>query len=199
MYWEVLSEEDQMKYRQLQCLIDPLLLRTTRQQLPVKFQIIIQQIQEYVVRHDEDDWKRNLVCGIIWLADAVAISTRQLCKLIRKCKTSINFGFQSIGYVTVAMNPKYASVLMHTLPVFARGSSQIRQWTIRGKQMNLLEQANCEKRIGVDFLNGLKFESPGMLNGVELLSGMNERNEFMFCDDGDDSVDFAFRDYDPSI
>jgi hypothetical protein len=211
MYWTVLSDEDQTKYRQLQRSIDPLLLRTTRHQLPAKFQIMIHQIQQYVVQHNDDDWKRNLVCGIIWLDDAIAICTKQLSKLMKKCKSSINFGFQSLGYVTVTMTSEHASVLMQTLPVFACGSGEIRQWTVRAKQMNWFEKGNCEKKYGIDCrvdcgINcgmgcGVEriSESHEMMETIESLSGMNGTDEFMFRDDGNDSTEFQFHDFDFSI
>jgi hypothetical protein len=130
-YWNMLNDDDKKQYRQLRKLIDPLSLRTTRDQLPVKFQIVLSEIQRYSIRSNGDDWRRCVACGIVWLDDALAISTRQLRALIGKCKSSINAGFQSLGYVPSPMSSYHASQLMGFLPFLPQNSSDFRQWTIR--------------------------------------------------------------------
>jgi hypothetical protein len=97
-YWGALTEEDKQAYRHLRKQIDPLSIRTTCEQSAPKFRIVLAKIQEYAIRHDQSDWARCLVCGVIWLSrGCLAISTRQLCKLVHRCKSSFNFCFQSLG------------------------------------------------------------------------------------------------------
>jgi hypothetical protein len=131
--FEILSEEDKCKYCQLRKMIHPLTVRTTRDQLAIKFYVMVGQIQQYSVRNDADDWKRCLVCGVVWLDGAIAISTRQLRMLIGKCKSSINAGFQSLGYTTVPMTSQYASHLTSFFPFFVQNGNEVRQWTMRAR------------------------------------------------------------------
>jgi hypothetical protein len=91
-YWHVLSESDRKKYRELRLRIDLVSFRTIGAHSPLKLQIIITEIKHFAISHDGDDW-RCLVCGIVWLPDAVAVSTRQMSLLVAKSKASINAGF----------------------------------------------------------------------------------------------------------
>jgi hypothetical protein len=78
-----------------------------------------------------DDWKRCLVCGLVWLDRTVAISVQQMRRVIGKCKSSINDGFQRLGYSSVVMSDETKLSLMHLIPFLAYHSDEIRQWTIR--------------------------------------------------------------------
>jgi hypothetical protein len=130
-YLPLLTSDDKLGYESLREAIDPLTVRTTRALLGEKFQEIIGTIRDYAVRGDADDWKRCLVCGVAWLDDSLAISTRQLCKLIRKCKSSINSGLQAIGYETVLLSPEHATSLIRFFPFMRSRIDEMRQWTIR--------------------------------------------------------------------
>jgi hypothetical protein len=130
-YWTILGDEDKIKYHQLRKLLNPLSTRTSRSQLAVKFRVTIMKIQEYSIRNDADDWKRCLVCGVAWLDGSLALSTRQLCKLIGKCKSSINAGFQSIGYVMTPIASKHAAQLVQLFHCLAENATELRQWSIR--------------------------------------------------------------------
>jgi hypothetical protein len=86
-YWHILNQSDQIKYHQLQHTIDPVAFRAIHVHTSIKLPLILAQIKDFAIRHDDDDWKRCLVCGIVWLTDAVAVSTRQLSLLIGKSKS----------------------------------------------------------------------------------------------------------------
>jgi hypothetical protein len=130
-YWHLLSDLNQKEYRALQHRIDPLSFRTTRAQTPLKLHIIITQIHHFAIRHDSDDWKRCLVCGMVWLGDALAVSTRQMSFLVGRSKSSINSGFQALGYSSGNMSESHTLSLMKVFPFLVQNYSEIRQWTIR--------------------------------------------------------------------
>jgi hypothetical protein len=136
LHWDILSDDDKAEYRKLQRFIDPLSFRTTKDDLSVKFRILISHIQQYTTRNDHDDWKRQWVCGILCLDNAFAVSTQRLSMLVGKCKSSINCGFQSLGYESVSMSATVASALARTFPFFARDCREVRQWTVRAKQIH---------------------------------------------------------------
>jgi hypothetical protein len=125
--WTLLSNEDKFQYRQLCKVIEPLTFRTSRDQLSMKLQVIVNHIRNYSIRNDADDWKRCLICGIAWLDDATAISTRQPRFLIGKCKSSINSGFQSLGYSILPMSSEHASKLTAIFPFLAHHCGDVRQ------------------------------------------------------------------------
>jgi hypothetical protein len=128
-----LSKEDQDGYDQLRQLIDRFTARANRDVVATNFEKIINLIRSYAIREDGADESRCLACGLVWLNDnALAISTRQLSKLLRKCKSAINFGFQSLGYGTVSITAAHASRLAQMFPFMKDNSCEMRQWTIRG-------------------------------------------------------------------
>jgi hypothetical protein len=130
-HWSILTESDQAQYRQLQLLMEPLSIRTSRDQSSVKFQIILGHIKQFAIRCNRDDWKRCLVCGIIWLDRAVAISTKQLSMLIGKCKSAINAGFQALGYIGSSISPAHAIAIIDVFSHLECNWNEIRQWTVR--------------------------------------------------------------------
>jgi hypothetical protein len=130
-YWSTLTEDDKQGYMELQRTITPLGLRADKNQIGARFQIILSHVHCFAIRHDENDWKRCLVCGIAWLSRFIAISTRQFGRLIHKCRSSINAGFQGIGYGTVPTSPERAAVLIRFFPFLMSRCNEMRQWTIR--------------------------------------------------------------------
>jgi hypothetical protein len=137
----LLTPADQDGYLRLREGLHVLAVRIKRAQLATHFVEIVTRIREYCVRRDQDDWKRSLVCGLLWLSDdsesdpaqgAFALSTRQLCKLVGRCKSSVNAGFQSLGYVTTPISLAQTSAFLRALPFMRNSMEEMRQWTVRG-------------------------------------------------------------------
>jgi hypothetical protein len=140
-HWNLLTPEDQSDYLHLRQQLDAFTVRTSRDRVATQFKEIITKIVNYCLRNNEDDWKRFLVCGLVWLQPEVeidhhdgafALSTRQLCKLVQRCKSSINAGFQSIGYVTTSTSLAHTSAFLRIFPTMRNNMEEMRQWTIRG-------------------------------------------------------------------
>lgn len=131
-YWDDLSDKDKQGYVQLQTDISKHANRTLQKDLPVKFKRILDCTRMYINPGSNDCSKRSLVCGITWISDtAIAISTRQMSILIGKCKSSINSGFQSLGYLPVTTDLYYVEELMKVFPFMYDDCTKMRQWTIR--------------------------------------------------------------------
>jgi hypothetical protein len=128
-YWSVLDNCDQHTYLALRRQFGLLTARTSRSRLAATYRFIIQQLDAFVNQKDGDDWKRSLVCGIVWLEGAIAVSTRQLSLLIGRSKSSINAGLQTLGTIPASIDG--IGPLLRTCPVFLGACADIRQWTIR--------------------------------------------------------------------
>ena len=83
------------------------------------------------MRGDSEDRNRALVCGIYWLKDSIAINTRQLIKILSKCKSSINGSFQQLGYGTIPAGVDSCGELIKVFPEWNNNFSELRQWTVR--------------------------------------------------------------------
>jgi hypothetical protein len=139
--WDLLTLEDQSGYLQLRRELETYSIRTRRDLLAAQFETVVMRIWNYCARDDGNDSKRFLVCGMIWLPaeldndlpqGAFAVSTRQLCKLIKRCKSSANTAFQSLGYVAMPMSIGHTSAFLKVFPSMRSNLDEMRQWTIRG-------------------------------------------------------------------
>lgn len=130
-HFELLTDADKREYQKIRTEIQPYTIRTTKEKAALNFKYIMLRLGEFINRGEEDDWKRALVCGIAWLESAFAISTRQLQYLFGKCKSSINAGFQSIGYVAVQTSPQMVDDFISLFPFMIFNNIEVRQWTLR--------------------------------------------------------------------
>lgn len=131
MYWNLISEPDKVAYLSMRQALSSSACKHRRHHSNEINQEIVSTIHAFVMRGDGDDWKRALVCGIVWLNTAIAINTRQLRLLLSKCKSSINAMFHNIGYVTVPTTTDYAGALATFFPIIKDNFAEIRKWTIR--------------------------------------------------------------------
>lgn len=130
-YFDCLSHEEQQEYLSLRNSIAPLTTRTNKDQLNLKFQAIINKVQEWIHANPASIQRRALVCGIIRVGDDYIISTRQMTSLIGKCKSSVNSGFGAMGYKTGPVTDKYALELTSRFPFMKDDCNKMRQWTVR--------------------------------------------------------------------
>ena len=134
-YFQQLSYPDQEEYHKLKEKIHEIVERNGRSRFCKGFGEIVNKIKSYIVKGDQDDAKRSLVCGILWLDNdsQLALNTKELCFLIGKCKSTVNAGFQSLGYKTSPINPESAAKLAETFPFLKERFEFARKWTLRIK------------------------------------------------------------------
>ena len=130
-YWELLSEEDKAGYLNLKAGFSSNLNRRSKNSKFDNFEGILETIKIYAERGDGDDWRRCLVCGICWMDQSIAINTRQLRKLILKCKSSINGSLQKLGYATDTSHSESWKTLFPHIPILKDHFSELRKWTVR--------------------------------------------------------------------
>jgi hypothetical protein len=183
-YWFLLSDSDKAQYRKLQQLMDPLSIRTTRDQASVKFQIILSSIHRFAVRRDGDDWRRCLVCGMGFLHQAIAVNTRQMSALTGRCKSSINASFQELGYLSGIMSRQLMVALVHIFPNLARNCSETREWTIR--QLPPIVSASIRRPLPVVTLPDEPIDFVEDYTDV-----LMDADDLSVQDDDDDIVHFA--------
>lgn len=130
-YWNILSDSDKNGYISLRNEINVLNTKRIFRDRTGTFTKILQLIQKYAERKDEDDWKRFLVCGICWVDNGIAVNIRQLKILISKCKSSINGSLQKLGYLPSQLHVNTKLILFPLIPFLSKNYNELRQWTIR--------------------------------------------------------------------
>ncbi|EAY20471.1 hypothetical protein TVAG_110840 [Trichomonas vaginalis G3] len=132
-FWDYLSPRDKEEYLSLKSLLDESSTKRNRGHRMEAFDGILEAIHRYAERHDDDDWRRFLVCGVCWMDNMIAINTRQLRLLISKCKSSINGSFQKMGYTTSQSHTESRKFLFGKIPLLKGNFNELRQWTIRSR------------------------------------------------------------------
>jgi hypothetical protein len=131
----------------------------------------IKKIQNYAIRNDGDDWKRSLVCGLVWLAPhgdtpgAFATSTAQLCALLNKCKSSINICFQAMVYGVAPLSLSHASEFIKIAPGMRSCTAEMRAWTIRLRTP--ASASEKPEKPGKDEVDSLELLIPDLLKPLQ--------------------------------
>ena len=144
--WSMLNDQSKMEYLQLQKSINKVINQSGKSKFNQIFDEVTQLIEEYIKFDTSPNHPRSLVCGYLHIDNALAINTRNLMKLIGKCKSSINMGFQAIGYRVIETEAVHASSLMKNFPFMKSQITMTRQWTIRSKIANASKDKQCNIR-----------------------------------------------------
>lgn len=130
-YLKILVAQDQEEYFKLRSEVGSEKHRYQRFRRVDTFDSILLEIKKYCIRHDNDDWKRCLVCGICWLSGCLAVNVKQLSLLIQKSKSNINGVFSKLGYITDNKQANLRRDLIETLPILRGNHIEQKFWTIR--------------------------------------------------------------------
>lgn len=132
-FFDQLTTEDKQKYEHLRCNIQEAFNTAPRSsRLCEYFDVVVNHLKSYVVCGDRQaELRRALVCGIMWIDNVVALNTRQLAITIGKCKSSINSGFTTLGYVTIPPDAHTVTEITKAFPFMRSNFTQMRQWTVR--------------------------------------------------------------------
>lgn len=134
IYWDKLSDAERKEYNEMKKAISSPACKTRRSKSVETFADVLETIKAYVMRGDEGDMIRGIVCGMYWSKDGdLAINTRQLRTLLNKCKSSINGSLQSLGYVSPHSTADTPSTIIGIFPFWKDNFRELRQWTIRRK------------------------------------------------------------------
>lgn len=131
LFWELLNDIDRDTYIRIRSAFASPVCKHRRNNSTKINGEILNTVKSFVLRSDEDDWKRSLVCGICWMPDMIAINTRQLRLLLSKCKSSINALFVGLGYTTIPTSSDFAASLVKVFPNLKDNFAELRKWTPR--------------------------------------------------------------------
>jgi hypothetical protein len=130
-HFALLSADDAIAYNRLHCSFQQCIRKSARGERVAEFQHHLDQIRAFIQRTDTEDWKRSLVCGVIFLDHALCINIQQLRILIGRCKSSINGSLQMLGY---SAQPQIHGVeidLSARIPGLQLDIEEIKKWSVR--------------------------------------------------------------------
>ena len=91
----------------------------------------IDSIIRFVDSREEDRELRALATGLIRTGSYLCVNSQRLKLFVRRCKSSINNGFQQLGFESVKSRSRSNQCLTAALPSIANQSNLGRQWTVR--------------------------------------------------------------------
>lgn len=131
VHWELLSQYDLEGYIALRKMFGVEVRKSRKGERLESFLMKMKQIRCYIERGDQNDWKRSIVCGIVFLSNSIAINIQQLKLLFGKCKSSINGSLQQLGYSALPPGKDLSPEFLYRIPFFRKNSSELKKWTIR--------------------------------------------------------------------
>jgi hypothetical protein len=127
--FERLTDPDKGQYRWLQAKFHDPSSKNRRGGAIQQFNALLQEIKAFIVRGDNDDQTRSLVCGLCWLSDTLAVNTSQLSLMTNRSKSSIN---GSLGLMRYQPIPGLIDAALITdFPHLKNITAEIRKWTVR--------------------------------------------------------------------
>jgi hypothetical protein len=145
--WDYISEQSQKEYKELQKAIKKLVNDCAKSKFSRIFKDITLLIEDYISRDVSGNNERALICGYLYAGKLLLINTRQIMQLVGKCKSSINNGFQALGYKVIQMDAESAVILTKTFPFLREQPGLTRQWTLRSKEPYVQETENDIKNL----------------------------------------------------
>lgn len=130
-YWKLLDEEDLNEYIRLKRQFSSNSRVGKKEKQDDIFRQKLDRIKGFINNGRDGSWKRSVVCGIVFLADSIAINIQQLTVLLGKCKSSINGSLQNLKYVSLGPGNKHEGELAAKIPFKYLDRRESKKWTIR--------------------------------------------------------------------
>ena len=132
--WQLLKRNDLEDYIKLRLNNEEDSMKSKKGEKMEAFSSRLKEIKNYIERDKEDEWKRSIACGIIFLESGIAINIQNFKMLLSRCKSSINGSFQQKGYSTIPGNQTIYQEIIAKVPFFSKNPSELKKWTFREKR-----------------------------------------------------------------
>ena len=137
-YYDLLSPLDRNQYRALSKMFRESIQGRQRNHRIENFNELLDMIRNFAQRGDGDDWKRCLVCGVVFFKNnQLAINTHQLSLIYNKCKSSINGALKHLGWKTTISRGDLDPQLIDFFPILKDQTQKLRQWSVRENEQVL--------------------------------------------------------------
>ena len=145
VHWQLLSVSDLDEYFHLRQSFLNENGKSKKGERLESFMLRLNKIRAYIERGDSNDWKRSVVCGIMFLKKSIAINIQQLRLLVGKCKSSINGSLQQLGYTALPQGREMSQEFLYRVPFFQKDSLELKKWTIRENSQSVQSLSNSQK------------------------------------------------------
>ena len=181
-HFEILSEVDQFKYKALQRELVQLCIQRSKKNRKVQdLEEFVQRIHDFCIQGDEiNDKKRCFICGIYWIdsgiCNTIALNIDYLQILVRKCRSSLNTTFRTMGYKVTEARCDANTFFKQIIPDIQLSRHEERLWSFRtnSKACDILKVKNAVN----SFRNSQKLRRKAKIQRVP--SNEKEEPPFLF-------------------
>lgn len=130
-HWTDLSDYDKQTYNDLRVHFRQQQKQHLKERKTTPFANEILCILDWIDHQPQGHDDRCIVAGIAFAGPFICVNTQQLKNLVCRCKSSINSGFQQIGYDALRSREKVREAILAIIPALRTEPSCMRQWTVR--------------------------------------------------------------------
>lgn len=138
-YTRLLSERDREEFYRLKNFFINELSGPKKNKKVEIFNTILNKIKNFSIHNDSDDWKRSIVCGILWVDDeSMIVSNKILTNVINQSKSAINYSFQMMNFTSCPIDRITHSKILKMFPFLDGDSEFLKHLTLRQRKDNNL-------------------------------------------------------------
>ena len=132
VFWNRISKEDQSEFIRLRSQLHQYQKSYGKDPRVVTFRNELGMVLKFIERDEVHREERSILTGIAFAGPFICVNTRLLKQFLGRCKSSINGGFQQMGYVAIRTKTKARNCIVAFMKSLTSEPSLLRQWTVRG-------------------------------------------------------------------
>ena len=132
VFWDRLSADDKAEFIRLRNQLHSYQKPTGKDPRVVTFRKELLSVLQYTERDEVHREERCILTGIAFAGPLICVNTRLLKNFLGRCKSSINGGFQQMGYVAIRTKGKARTCIVTVMRPLTSDPALLRQWTVRG-------------------------------------------------------------------
>ncbi|KAH0790285.1 hypothetical protein GPJ56_005858 [Histomonas meleagridis] len=136
VFWNRLPKEDQVEFARLRTQLHQYQKSYGKDPRVVTFRKELNAVLNFIERDEAHREERSILTGIAFAGPFICVNTRLLKQFLGRCKSSINGGFQQMGYVAIRTKTKARNCIVAVMHSLTSEPSLLRQWTVRGASPN---------------------------------------------------------------
>ncbi|KAK8899011.1 hypothetical protein M9Y10_001307 [Tritrichomonas musculus] len=132
VFWDRLTADDKAEFFRLRNQLHSYQKPTGKDPRVVTFRKELLSVLQFTERDEAHREERCILTGIAFAGPLICVNTRLLKSFLGRCKSSINGGFQQMGYVAIRTKGKARTCIVTVMRSLTSDPALLRQWTVRG-------------------------------------------------------------------
>lgn len=132
IFWDRLTADDKSEFIRLRNQLHSYQKPTGKDPRVVTFRKELLSVLQFTERDEAHREERCILTGIAFAGPLICVNTRLLKNFLGRCKSSINGGFQQMGYVAIRTKGKARTCIVTVMRPLTSDPALLRQWTVRG-------------------------------------------------------------------